>query len=191
MGGGGMMKKIKRGMESWGHYLLALLCAGVILLSAVWTREQQRLENADQAALSDQGQRLAQAMETPEPAAFSRPAAGAVIRGYCESPVFFPETGVWMAHTGLDFEASAGEAVYALADGTVVSCGEETRINHGDGRESVYRGVGETKIRPGQRVRAGDVIGTAGAAIPFEGRCHVCVALFQHGTAVPFGDAWQ
>ena len=186
-----MFKKIRRGMENWGHYLLALLCAGAILLSAVWTREQQASENADQAALSDQGQRLTEAMQTPEPVSYARPAAGAVLRGYSEAPVFFPETGVWMAHPGLDFEASAGEAVYALADGTVVCCGEEIRISHGEDLESVYRGVGEAKVRPGQRVRAGDMIGTAGAAIPFEGRGHVCVALFQHGTDVPFGDSWQ
>ncbi len=181
-----MRKKIRRGMESWGHYLLALLCAGVILLSAVWTREQQEAEKADQAALSDQGQRLTEAMQTPEPVSYARPAAGPVLRGYSEAPVFFPETGVWMAHTGLDFEASAGEAVYALADGTVVSCGEEIRINHGDGRESVYRGVRETKVRPGQRVRGGDEIGTAGAAIPFEGRGHVCVILRQEGAALEY-----
>ncbi len=186
-----MLQKIKRGMESWGHYLLALLCAGVILLSAVWTREQQATEKADQAALSDQGQRLAQAMETPEPAAFSRPAAGAVIRGYCEAPVFFPETGVWKPHPCLNFEAEAGQPVYALAAGTVVSCGEEIRIDHEDGSESLYRGIRETKVNPGQRVRAGEAIGTAGASVPFEGQGHVCVTLFQGGKPTAFGETWE
>lgn len=186
-----MLQKIKRGMESWGHYLLALLCAGVILLSAVWTREQQRLENADQAALSDQGQRLAQAMETPEPAAFSRPAAGAVLRGYCEAPVFFPETGVWKPHPCLDFEAEAGQPVYALGLGTVLSCGEEIRLDHGNGCESLYRGLRETKVHPGQRVRAGDMIGTAGASVPFEGQGHVCVTLYQNGKPAAFGADWK
>jgi murein DD-endopeptidase MepM/ murein hydrolase activator NlpD len=186
-----MLKKIRRGMEKWGHYLLALLCAGVILLSAVWTREQQEAEKADQAALSDQGQRLTEAMQTPEPVSYARPAAGAVLRGYSEAPVFFPETGVWMAHPGLDFAAAAREAVYALADGTVVSCGEEIRINHGDGRESVYRGVRETKVCPGQRVRAGETIGTAGASVPFEGQGHVCVTLYQNGKPAAFGADWK
>ena len=186
-----MLKKIKRGMESWGQYLLALLCAGVILLSAVWTRRQQGLENADQAALSDQGQRLTEAMQTPEPAVYSRPAAGAVIRGYCEGPVFFPETGVWKTHPCLDFEVMAGESVCALAAGAVVSCGEEIRIDHGDGRESLYRGIWESKVQPGQRVRAGDAIGTAGASVPFEGQGHVCVTLFQDGVPAAFGEPWE
>ncbi len=185
-----MLQKIKRGMESWGHYLLALLCAGVILLSAVWTREQQAVENADQAALYDQGQRLAQAMETPEPEAFSRPAAGDMLRGYSEAPALFPETGVWRTHPCLDFAAEAGETVRALAAGTVLSCGEAIRIDHGNGFESLYRGILESKVNPGQRVRAGDAIGTAGAAVPFEGKGHVCVTLFLDGVPAAFGEDW-
>ena len=186
-----MQQKIKRGMESWGHYLLALLCAGVILLSAVWTREQQAAEKADQAALSDQGQRLAQAMETAEPVSYAQPAAGTVIQGYCESPVFFPETGVWKPHPCLDFEAEADQPVYALAAGTVVSCGKEIRIDHGDGVESLYRGIRESKVHPGQRVRPGETIGTAGASVPFEGQGHVCVTLYRNGAPAAFGADWK
>ena len=186
-----MLKKIQRGMEKWGHYLLALLCAGAILLSAVWTRQQQELENADQAALSDQGQRLAEAQQTPEPLAFTRPAAGAVVRHYSESPAFFSETGVWMIHPGLDFEAEAGEDVRALAAGTVLSCEDGIGIDHGNGLESLYRGILECKVFPGQKVRAGDALGTAGAAVPFEGPGHVCVTLFQDGKPIVFGDIWE
>ena len=186
-----MIKKIRRGMERWGHYLLALLCAGVILLSAVWTRQQQRLENGEQTALSDQAQRLAQAMQSPEPASYVRPAVGALLRGFSASPVFFSETGVWMVHPGLDFEAAAGEQVYALDAGTVVSCGEEIRIDHGDGCESLYRGILESKVSPGQRVRAGEVLGTAGASIPFEGQGHLCVTLYREGAPAAFGEAWE
>ncbi|MBR3739008.1 MAG: M23 family metallopeptidase [Clostridia bacterium] len=185
-----MLQKIRRGMEKWGHYLLALLCAGVIMLSTVWTRQQQGLENADQAALSDQGQRLAEAQQTPEPAAFIRPAAGIVTRGYTESPVFFPETGVWMVHPGLDFKAATGENVCAMAAGTVISCGEEIRIDHGNGFESLCRGVLECRVNPGQKVRAGELIGTAGSSVPFEGQGHVCVMLFQDGKPIVFGEDW-
>ena len=186
-----MLKRIRRGMEKWGHYLLALLCAGVILLSAVWTRRQQNAENADHTALSDQSQRLTQAMRTPEPAAYARPAAGAVIRRSGASPVLFPDTGVWMIHPGLDFAAAEGEKVCAIAAGTVVSCENGIRVDHGNGLESLYRGVLEIGVRPGQRVRAGDALGTAGAFIPFEGQGHVCVALYRDGVPAAFGDGWE
>ena len=163
----------------------------MILLSAVWTRQQQEKENADQMALSDQGERLAEIMQSPEPAAYVRPSAGAVIRGYNDTPVFFPETGVWMAHPGVDFEAAAGETVYALASGTVISCKDEIRLDHGNGCESLYRGILECKVLPGQKVRAGDALGTAGASVLFEGQGHVCVTLFQDGKPVAFGADWN
>ncbi len=184
-----MLRRFQRGMEKWGHYLLALLCAGVILLSAVWTRRQDA-ENAGQTALSDQGQRLSQALETPEPAPLVRPAAGAVARGFSSVPVFFPKTGVWMAHSGLDFAAEPGEKVFALAAGTVVSCEGGIRVDHGDGSESLYRGVQESGVRPGQRVRAGETLGTAGGAVLYEGEGHVCVILYKDGVPVPFGNGW-
>lgn len=186
-----MLQKIRRGMEKWGHYLLAMLCAGVILLSAVWTREQQELENGEQAALSDQGQRLAQVLPTSGPVAYTRPAAGEIIRGFSASPVYFPETGVWMAHPGLDFAAGVGETVYAIAAGTVLSCDDGVRIGHGNGLESLYRGVLECKVQPGQRVRAGETIGTAGGSVPFEGEGHVCVMLFQDGMPAELGRDWN
>ena len=186
-----MLQKIRRGMEKWGHYLLALLCAGVILLSAVWTREQQGLEKGERAALSDQGQRLDQVLPTPEPAVFVRPVAGEIMRGFSAPPVYFPETGVWMAHPGLDFAAAAGETVYARAAGTVLSCKDGIRIDHENGLESLYRGVLEIRVQPGQRVRAGEAIGTAGASVPFEGEGHVCVTLYQEGTPAAFENEWN
>ncbi len=184
-----MLKKIRRGMEKWGHYLLALLCAGVVLLSAVWTREQQTAEKGEQAALSDQGQRLTQVQQTPEPAVFARPAEGAIIRRFSASPVYFPETGVWMAHPGLDF-AAAGEPVYALAAGTVLSSEGGVRLDHGDSIESLYRGLREIRVKPGQRVRAGEALGKAGEHVPFEGPGHICVTLFREGKPAEYGDDW-
>ena len=186
-----MLTKFRRGMETWGHYLLALLCAGAILLSAVWTQKQQAAENADQAALSDQGQRLAEVQGTLAPDALARPAAGAVTRGFSAVPVYFPETGVWRTHPSLDFAAAEGEPVCALAAGTVVSCENGIRVNHGNGCESLYRGILKSKVRVGQKVRAGEALGTAGGAAPYEGAGHVCVTLYQDGLPIPFGEEWD
>ena len=83
-----MRKKLGRLLERWGYYGLALLCAAVILLSALWTREQPLSPPASQA-LSDGSQRLSQAVSpAPSRGALCRPTAGALLRGYSETPVF-------------------------------------------------------------------------------------------------------
>ena len=181
-----MMNKLSRGMEKWGHYLLALLCAAVILLSSLWTREQKAAEQENQAALSDQSQRLAQAAQEPTPVPWQRPASGPILRGFSMEPVFFPETGVWMLHPALDFSVEAGETVAALASGTVTACDGAVRIDHGNGYESICKGLAEITVHPGQRVRAGDPIGTAGGVVLYEGSGHVCVQLLENGAPIPY-----
>ena len=186
-----MWKKMCRGMEKWGHYLLALLCAGVIVLSAAWTREQQGTEQANQTALSDQSQRLSTAAKPTEAPTLTRPAAGAVLRGYSAGPVFFPQTGVWKAHPALDFEAEDGAPVYALSEGTVLSRDGDVCVDHGEMGVARYRGLKEILVQPGQLVRAGAMLGRAGGRIPYEGEGHVCVSLTREGAAIPFGQEWQ
>ena len=57
---------------------------------------------------------------------YVRPLAGEVIRGYSEStPVYNPTMDDWRVHTGIDISAEAGEAVCAVAAGTVKLAGTE------------------------------------------------------------------
>ena len=97
--------KISRFLEKWGHYLLAALCAAVILLSGLWTRA---LSTRDAEALHDTAQRLADV--TVPPAAFIplRPCAGAVLRPFSTAPLFFPAVGVWQIHPGGGFCGGGG-----------------------------------------------------------------------------------
>ena len=57
-------------------------------------------------------------------------------------------------------------------------------IDHGNGLQSLYRGLAEIRVKEGQRVRRGDVIGLAGGFVPFEGDGFVCVSLYKDGKAV-------
>ena len=109
------MKSLEKGMEKWGHYLLALLCAGVILLSAAWTRDQKAQEKADQLALSDQSQRLDQAQDQTAGETLAPPVDGPVIRGFSTAPVLDGETGLWQ-YQDLDNAA--------INKGTKVKAGE-------------------------------------------------------------------
>ena len=181
------MEKLKHGMESWGHYLLAVLCAGVILLSAAWTRDQQALDRAEQAALSGRDQNLAEA-QAEAGQAFCRPAPGPVTAPYADAPVFNEETGVWQAHPFVDFALAPGDAVFALLSGTVVSESAGTLlIDRGDGVSARYQGPFAVSVRAGQAVRAGDKLGFCSAAAESALR----VSVTENGQYRAFGEEWE
>jgi murein DD-endopeptidase MepM/ murein hydrolase activator NlpD len=72
-------------------------------------------------------------------------------------------------HTGMDFRANVGDAIYATAAGTVVKAGwdggygQMVEIDHGDGLATRYGHMSQIGVRVGQRVRAGQVIGRVGS----------------------------
>ena len=72
-------------------------------------------------------------------------------------------------HAGLDFTASSGTPIYATADGVVRDAGFNTGgygnrvlINHGFGYETTYSHMYKIKVRIGERVKRGEVIGYIG-----------------------------
>lgn len=180
------MKRIGRILDRWGYYLLAVLCAAVIILSALWTRSWQREESRNAEALSDASERLAERTTAPTAMPLIRPLGGEILRGYSGAPVYDPALRVWMIHPALDFAAEEGDKVLAMADGTAEAWADGVAIDHGGGRRSVYRGLREIAVQPGQRVSAGAVIGTAGGRVPFEGEGRVCVMLFQGDRPLDF-----
>lgn len=72
-------------------------------------------------------------------------------------------------HTGVDFRATSGTPVSAVADGRIIFAqfmpihGNHVIIDHGGGVMSGYSHFGEIIVTPGQLVRQGDTIGMVGA----------------------------
>ncbi len=72
-------------------------------------------------------------------------------------------------HEGMDFTAPIGTDIYATADGTVMSAGWQqgygncVQINHGYGYVTLYGHMSAIKVRIGQPVKRGDVIGLVGS----------------------------
>jgi len=92
------------------------------------------------------------------------------MRGYISSGFgkrLDPFTGVWKLHEGIDICAPKGTLVYASADGRVSFAG----WYHGYGKmiklsnmnyETRYGHLDDIRVKPGQWVQRGDIIGTCG-----------------------------
>ena len=71
-------------------------------------------------------------------------------------------------HTGVDITAPRGTPVYATADGVVSwkqtyeGYGISVLINHGFSYETLYAHLSKKTVRPGQKVKRGDLIGYVG-----------------------------
>ncbi len=81
-----------------------------------------------------------------------------------------PFTKIRKFHNGMDFSAKSGTPIYATgdgivkkADGTVSGFGNHIEINHGYGYMTLYAHLSKYKVRAGQKVKRGDIIGHVGS----------------------------
>jgi len=81
-----------------------------------------------------------------------------------------PFTKIRKFHAGMDFSAKTGTPIYATGDGiveradnTASGYGNHIVIRHGFGYETLYGHLSKYKVRAGQRVKRGDVIGYVGS----------------------------
>ena len=73
-------------------------------------------------------------------------------------------------HQGMDFTAAIGTEIYATGDGVVINAGAErgygnqVEISHGYGYMTRYAHMSKIKVRRGQKVKRGEVIGNVGSS---------------------------
>ena len=83
-------------------------------------------------------------------------------------------------HAGLDFAAPMGTPIYATADGRIEVAGNtgngygiHVLIDHGFGYETLYGHMVRVKVRSGQKIKRGEVIGWVGSTGKSTGpHCH-------------------
>lgn len=85
--------------------------------------------------------------------------------GYRIHPIY----KTWRMHTGIDFTAPIGTPIYATGDGVVerlknkmTGYGKVVIINHGFGYESLYAHMSKIIVKPGEKVKRGQIIGYVG-----------------------------
>jgi len=72
-------------------------------------------------------------------------------------------------HEGIDFTAAVGTPIYATGDGVISEAeynsggyGNKITINHGFSYETVYAHLSKIKVKKGQRIKRGEIIGLMG-----------------------------
>lgn len=83
-------------------------------------------------------------------------------------------------HAGLDFAAPQGTPIYATANGSVKTAGNlgngygnHVVLNHGYGYETLYGHMYKVKVKPGEKIKRGEIIGWVGSTGKSTGpHCH-------------------
>ena len=99
-----------------------------------------------------------------------RPVDGAVVQGYSMDRLAYnATTRDWRTHAGMDIAAPEGSEVRAAAEGTVLAVftddllGRTVTVEHADGWVTHYANLAEeAAVSAGDRVEAGQVLGTVG-----------------------------
>lgn len=106
-----------------------------------------------------------------------------------------PKKGASTNHGGIDYGASAGTPVEAVADGVVTLVGTKggygntVIVSHGNGLESLYGHLqdGSFKVKEGQKVTAGQILGGVGKTGTATGN-HLHLEIRKDGKAVDPGN---
>jgi murein DD-endopeptidase MepM/ murein hydrolase activator NlpD len=108
-----------------------------------------------------------------------------------------PFNGGTAMHAGVDMAGASGEPIYASADGVVQQAGRSggygnlVEVSHGKGIDTRYAHLSSIVVKPGERVRQGQLIGKMGSTGRSTGT-HLHFEIRVDGRAVnprPFLDA--
>ncbi len=106
------------------------------------------------------------------PSKAAPPVSGEIIFGYAVDKLLYSVTlDQWTTHAAVDIKADAGTPVKCVFAGTVErvnkddALGYTVTVSHANGRSSLYANLGEdVRVKVGDRLNAGDVIGTVGTS---------------------------
>ena len=153
------------------------------------TDQEQSGEDKNEAQVPDTEEE-----KKPEKLTFVSPVVGRVTKGHSlDTPVFSDTLQEWRVHTGIDISADEGSKVYASATGVVSKVysdpflGKTVEITHEGGIISVYSNLNsDVKVKEGESVSSGAVIGTVGDSSISElaDEAHLHFAIKVNGVSV-------
>ncbi len=120
------------------------------------------------------------------------PVQGEVVFGYAVDKLLYSVTlDQWMTHDAVDIKADAGTPVKCVFAGTVErvtkddALGYMVTVQHANSRTTVYANLNsDVRVKVGDRLNAGDVIGTVGTSAISECALppHLHFAIYVDGT---------
>ncbi|MBX6363347.1 MAG: peptidoglycan DD-metalloendopeptidase family protein [Gemmatimonadetes bacterium] len=134
--------------------------------------ERKRREEERRRAIAGRSDSRERNLTTKDLGALAWPVDGELV--YRFGPDRKPN-GVTLRNNGIGIAARPGTPVRTVEAGTVVMArpfegyGPTVMVSHGGGYYTLYLYLGEIRVREGQRVAAGDVIGTVGGERTPEG----------------------
>ncbi len=120
------------------------------------------------------------------------PVQGEIVFGYAVDKLLYSVTlDQWMTHDAVDIKADAGTPVKCVFAGTVErvekddALGYTVTVQHANSRTTVYANLNsDVRVKAGDRLNAGDVIGTVGTSAISECALppHLHFAIYVDGT---------
>ncbi len=207
-------KKFSGSISAKGYYIALVLCAVAIgitgylyyqnandnpsLQDPTGVQAGEPTEDGMQVAATDgEGSQPTTGGEKPlpqKPKKLVKPVSGETIAPYSmEALAYNQTTRDWRVHDGMDIAAAAGTEVCAAAEGTVYTVYEDETmgmtvvINHQEGYMTEYASLDtDVKVKAGETVTAGQVIGAVGNSALLESGVgdHVHFAVSCDGKAI-------
>ncbi|WP_294820698.1 peptidoglycan DD-metalloendopeptidase family protein [uncultured Flavobacterium sp.] len=140
-------------------------------------------ENAKRYDFYDEEGKVLKSMFLKAPLQFSR------ISSRFSPRRFHPVQQQWKAHNGTDYAAPHGTPIMTTANGVVERTGYTSgngnfvKVKHNGTYSTQYLHMSKIKVRQGQRVSQGDVIGLVGSTGLATGP-HVCYRFWKNGVQV-------
>ena len=143
-----------------------------ILEEAKEVTEEKKEEAPKAVEKKEKEEPVKEEKKTPEKVVYTMALEGAISVPFSDGELVKSRTmDDWRIHEGVDIKGELGREVRAVSDGVIESVkddpvlGKCIKITHSNGLQSIYANLAEeVKVKAGDKVKSGDVIGAVGSS---------------------------